>query len=126
ELRKIRAAALPIIAATGGIVVPIAIYMTFNNGFPAELGWGIPMTTDTAFGLGLLALVGRRVPASLKIFLLTVMVIDDVAAISAIAIFYNDTVNMTPLLGAGIIYTVILGLHWIRQLHMRGFIVLGV
>lgn len=126
ELRKIRAAALPVVASIGGIAVPIAIYVVLNNGFPAELGWGIPMTTDTAFALGLLALLGRRVPASLKIFLLTVMVIDDVAAISAIAVFYNDTVNMTPLLAAGAIYVIILALHWLRQLHMRGFIVLGI
>ncbi len=126
ELRKVRAAILPIIAALGGIAIPIAIYMYLNNGFPAEHGWGIPMTTDTAFALGLLALLGRRVPSSLKIFLLTVMVIDDVAAISAIAVFYNHTIQLEPLAAAGIVYALILGLHWIRQLDMRGFILLGI
>lgn len=126
ELRKMRAAILPVFAAFGGILVPIAIYMAFNNGFPAQHGWGIPMTTDTAFALGLLALLGRRIPSTLKIFLLTVMVIDDVAAISAIAIFYNHTVQLSPLLAAGIIYSIILGLHWLRQLHMRSFVILGI
>jgi len=126
ELRKLRVAMLPVIAAIGGITVPIAIYMYFNSGFPTEHGWGIPMTTDTAFALGLLALLGRRVPTSLKIFLLTVMVIDDVAAISAIAVFYNHTVHSLPLALAGVVYAVILGLHWVRQLHMRSFILLGI
>ena len=126
ELRKVRAAILPIFAALGGIIVPIAIYMTINNGFPAEHGWGIPMTTDTAFALGLLALLGKRVPTSLKIFLLTVMVIDDVAAISAIAIFYNHAIHVPYLALAGCVYATILGLHWLRQLHLRGFILLGI
>lgn len=126
ELRKLRVAILPILAALGGAIAPIAIYMYFNNGFPAAHGWGIPMTTDTAFALGLLALLGRRVPASLKIFLLTVMVIDDVTAILAIAIFYSHSVNLLPLAIAGGVYAVILGLHWLRQLHMRDFILLGI
>lgn len=71
ELRKWRAAALPIMASIGGMVVPIAIYLYINNGFSGVHGWGIPMTTDTAFAIGLLALLGRRIPTSLKIFLLT-------------------------------------------------------
>ncbi len=100
--------------------------MYFNGGSPAAQGWGIPMTTDTAFALGLLALLGRRIPTSLKIFLLTVMVIDDVAAISAIAIFYSHTVHLPPLMIAGFVYLVILSLHWLRQLHMRSFVLLGI
>jgi NhaA family Na+:H+ antiporter len=126
ELRKMRAAVLPVFAALGGIAVPIAIYMLLNNGFSGEKGWGIPMTTDTAFALGLLALLGRRVPTTLKIFLLTTMVIDDVAASSAIAVFYNHTIQVPPLIIAGAVYILILGLHWLRQLHMRGFIILGI
>lgn len=126
ELRKVRAAFLPIIAAVGGIAVPIVIYSYFNNGLEGMHGWGIPMTTDTAFAIGLLALLGRRIPTSLKIFLLTVMVIDDVAAIVAIAVFYTHTVNWLPLAIAGGIYLVILILHWLRFLHMRSFVVLGV
>lgn len=126
ELRKMRAAFLPVIAAIGGIAVPIVIYSYFNTGFEGSHGWGIPMTTDTAFAIGLLALLGRRVPTSLKIFLLTVMVVDDVAAIVAIAAFYTHTVSWLPLSIAGGIYVVILVLHWLRFLHMRSFVILGI
>jgi Na+:H+ antiporter, NhaA family len=126
ELRNWRAALLPIIAALGGMFVPIFIYTTFNNGFEGAHGWGIPMTTDTAFALGLLALLGRRIPTSLKIFLLTTMVVDDVAAIVAIAVFYTETVNLVPLIVAGSLYALILILHWLRFLQMREFIVLGI
>ena len=126
ELRKIRAAILPIIAAAGGIVVPIVIFSLINKGFAGIHGWGIPMTTDTAFAIGLLALLGKRIPTSLKIFLLTVMVVDDVAAIVSIAVFYTATVNATPLLLAGCIYGLILLLHWLRLLTMRNFVLLGI
>lgn len=126
ELRKPKAAVLPIVAAFGGIAAPIAIYFAINNGFGAMHGWGIPMTTDTAFAIGLLALLGRRVPLPLKIFLLTSMVVDDVAAIVAIAVFYTDSVDLTALTWAGGIYAVILVLHWLRFLQMRTFIFLGI
>lgn len=126
ELRKIRSALLPIIAAIGGIAAPILIYMSLNNGFAGASGWGIPMTTDTAFAIALLALLGRRVPTALKVFLLTVMVIDDVAAITSIAIFYTHAIHILPLLIAGGVTLAILALHWLRFLQMRGFIALGV
>lgn len=126
ELRKPRAAILPIVAALGGIAAPIAIYFFINNGFSGAHGWGIPMTTDTAFAIGLLALLGRRVPTSLKIFLLTSMVVDDVAAIGAIAVFYTHSVDFVALGWAGGIYAVILVLHWLRLLPMRLFVMLGI
>lgn len=126
ELRKVRMAILPVIAAIGGIAVPILIYMGINNGFDGEHGWGIPMTTDTAFAIALLSLLGRRIPTSLKIFLLTAMVIDDVAAIIAIAVFYTETVNMTPLMISGLTLLGIITLHWLRFLTMRIFILLGI
>lgn len=126
ELRKFRAAILPVVAAIGGLAVPIAIYTFINNGFDGAHGWGIPMTTDTAFALGLLALLGRRVPTALKIFLLTSMVVDDVAAITAIAVFYTSSLNLLPLAIAGGIFTLILVLHWLRFLHMRSFVILGI
>ncbi len=126
ELRKVRAAILPVVAAIGGLAVPIAIYMYINNGFEGMHGWGIPMTTDTAFAIGLLALLGRRVPTALKIFLLTTMVVDDVAAITAIAVFYTDHLNTVPLVVAGGLVFVIFLLHWLRFLQMRGFVVLGI
>lgn len=125
ELRKFRAAILPVVAAIGGMAAPIAIYTFMNNGFEGIHGWGIPMTTDTAFAIGLLALLGRRVPTALKIFLLTTMVVDDVAAIAAIAVFYTSSLNLLPLVIAGGIMVVILLLHWLRFLSMRSFIILG-
>lgn len=126
ELRNVRMAILPVIAAIGGIAAPILIYMWLNNGFGGEHGWGIPMTTDTAFAIALLSLLGRRVPTSLKIFLLTAMVIDDVAAIVAIAIFYTHTVSLTPLMVSGLTLLLIMTLHWLRFLNMRIFILLGI
>ncbi len=126
ELRKIRSALLPIIAAIGGIAAPIIIYTSLNNGFAGAAGWGIPMTTDTAFAIALLALLGRRVPTALKIFLLTVMVIDDVAAIASIAIFYSHAIHIVPLFVAGGVTLGILALHWLRFLQMRGFVALGI
>jgi len=126
ELRKPRAAVLPIVAALGGIAAPIAIYFFINNGFSGAHGWGIPMTTDTAFAIGLLALLGRRIPTSLKIFLLTSMVVDDVAAIGAIAVFYTDSVDFVALAWAGGLYAVILILHWLGFLRMRLFVALGI
>ncbi|HMI09153.1 MAG TPA: Na+/H+ antiporter NhaA [Candidatus Saccharimonadales bacterium] len=126
ELRKPRAAILPIVAALGGIAAPIAIYFFINNGFSGAHGWGIPMTTDTAFAIGLLALLGRRIPTSLKIFLLTSMVVDDVAAIGAIAVFYTDSVDFVALGWAGGLYAVILVLHWLGFLRMRLFVALGI
>lgn len=126
ELRSVRAAILPVVAAIGGLAVPIAIYAFFNNGFEGMHGWGIPMTTDTAFAIGLLALLGRRVPTALKIFLLTAMVVDDVAAITAIAVFYTEHLNIVPLAVAGGLFLIILTLHWLRFLQMRGFVILGI
>ena len=89
ELRDPRAAALPAIAALGGMVVPALIYVSFNAGEPGSEGWGIPMATDIAFAVGVLALVGRRVATSLKLFLLTLAIVDDIGAIVVIAVFYS-------------------------------------
>ena len=94
ELRDVRAAALPMLAAVGGMVVPAAIYLLVNAGGPAAHGWGIPMATDIAFAVGVLALVGRRAPTSLKIFLLTLAIVDDLGAILVIALFYSDGIAM--------------------------------
>ena len=90
ELRRPAAAALPAIAALGGMVVPAALYAAFNAGGEGSAGWGIPMATDIAFAVGVLSLLGRRVPNSLKIFLLTLAIVDDIGAIVVIAVFYTD------------------------------------
>jgi NhaA family Na+:H+ antiporter len=95
ELRDPRAAALPALAAIGGMVIPAAIFLAFNAsgaGAGAD-GWGIPMATDIAFAVGVLSLVGRRVPASLIVFLLTLAIVDDLGAIAVIAVFYTSNLS---------------------------------
>ena len=89
ELRGRRAALLPAVAALGGMVVPALIFLAFNSSGDASSGWGIPMATDIAFAVGVLSLLGSRVPTPLKVFLLTLAIVDDIGAIVVIAIFYT-------------------------------------
>jgi Na+/H+ antiporter NhaA len=104
ELRDRRRLTLPGAASLGGMLVPIAIYLAINGGRSSAGGWGAAMSTDTAFALGMLALVGRRFPASLRAFILTVAVADDLVAFVVIAIAYASTVNVVALLvGVGVL-----------------------
>jgi Na+/H+ antiporter NhaA len=100
ELRERRRFALPMVAGIGGMAVAVAIYLAFNAGRPSAHGWGIAMSTDTAFALGLLALVGPRFPDRLRAFLLTVLVVDDTVALVVIATVYTKTLHVGPLLAA--------------------------
>jgi NhaA family Na+:H+ antiporter len=100
ELRSWRTASLPAIAAVGGMVVPAALYLAFNAGGPGEAGWGIPMATDIAFAVGVLALVGRRLPSALRVLLLSLAIVDDIGSILVIAIFYSGDLEAGPLLVA--------------------------
>jgi Na+:H+ antiporter, NhaA family len=102
ELRDRRAAALPVVAAAGGMVVPIALFWLLAGAGPAGRGWGIPMATDIAFAVGVLALLGSRVPRSLRVFLLTLAIVDDIGAIAVIAVFYSDGLEPGWLLGAAV------------------------
>jgi Na+:H+ antiporter, NhaA family len=97
ELKSVRTAALPLIAALGGMVVPAAIYVAINRGGTGMSGWGVPMATDIAFALGILALLGNRVPVGLKVFLAALAIVDDIGAILVIAIFYSVGVNWIAL-----------------------------
>jgi NhaA family Na+:H+ antiporter len=101
ELRDPRAAALPTIAAVGGMVVPALLFFALNTSSPEANGWGIPMATDIAFALGVMSLLGSRVPTQLKLFLLTLAIVDDVGAIAVIAIFYTDAID-SPWLITGV------------------------
>ncbi len=100
ELSQIRNALLPIFAAIGGMIAPALIHYTFNSGLPTQAGIGIPMATDIAFALGALALLGTRVPASLKVFVVAFAVIDDLGAIVMIALFYSSGVSAGYLAGS--------------------------
>lgn len=126
ELRTARAASLPIAAALGGMALPAVLYAIFNNGHAGSSGWAIPMTTDTAFAVGALALLGKRIPVSLRIFLLTAVVVDDIGAIIIITLFYSDGISLLPLAIAGGLLMIIGLLQWLRLLRFSVFIVLGV
>lgn len=104
ELSQLKRAALPLVAALGGMLVPAAIFASLNHGHDTARGWGIPMATDIAFAVGVLALLGRRVPPALRVLLLALAVIDDVGAIIVIAVFYSSGLEPLgfALAGAGI------------------------
>lgn len=108
ELTDRRAATLPLFAAVGGMAVPALIFFAWNPSGPTSGGWGIPMATDAAFALGVLALLGHRVPPGLKLFLLTLAVVDDIGAICVIAFFYSSNVQLGWLGGAAATIAVIL------------------
>lgn len=126
ELRKLRAAILPIAAAIGGMLVPALLYIAVNAGHGGFSGWGIPMATDIAFAVGILALISKRVPATLKLFLLTLAVVDDIGAVIVIAVFYTAQLHIVPLLLSAIIFASILVLQWLRLLTLPAFVVLGI
>jgi NhaA family Na+:H+ antiporter len=100
ELRDRKTASLPALAALGGMLVPALLYLSLNAGGVGARGWGIPMATDIAFAIGLLALLGPRVPSGLKLFLLTLAIVDDIGAIIVIALFYSSGVSAGWLAGA--------------------------
>jgi Na+/H+ antiporter NhaA len=108
ELRERRRLMLPVAAGVGGMIVPIAIYLAINGGRPSAHGWGTAMSTDTAFALGMLALVGRRFPQSLRTFILTVAVADDLVALVVIVIVYTGAIHVVALLIAVALFGIVL------------------
>ncbi len=108
ELRERRRFVLPLLAALGGLALPVTIYLLFNAGQSTAHGWGVAMSTDTAFALGLLALVGPRFPARLRAFMLTIAVVDDIVALVVIAVFYSDEIAPRALLFGIALFAVLL------------------
>lgn len=126
ELRDRRAAALPVIAALGGMVVPALLYAVLNVSGGGAKGWGIPMATDIAFALGLLTLAARHAPPGLKPFLLTLAIVDDIGAIAVIAIFYSGQIAWPALVTAGALCVLIVGLQRSNVRWTFVYILLGV
>jgi NhaA family Na+:H+ antiporter len=126
ELSNIKDAMLPIFAALGGMLIPAGLYLLFNSGSPAQSGAGIPMATDIAFALGVLSLLGSKVPASLKIFLTALAVIDDLGAILVIAIFYSKGLSWTYLGIAMAIFAVLIILNRLKVKNLLPYLAGGV
>ena len=126
ELSEFKNALLPIFAAMGGICLPALIHFIFNKGTPTQAGIGIPMATDIAFALGVLALLGNRVPASLKVFLTALAVIDDLGAIIVIAIFYTTKLQLAYLIGALLVFGILVALNRFRVMSMIPYLIGGI
>jgi len=125
ELRSLRLAALPILAALGGMVVPAGIYLLLQGSGAGRSGWGIPMATDIAFAVGILSLLGKRVPAGLKVFLLALAIADDIGAILVIALFYSKALHFGFLALAGAGLLVVLGMNRLGVRNMIAYFVVG-
>ncbi len=125
DLKDPRRAALPIAAAFGGMVVPALVYVAINLGGEGANGWGIPMATDIAFAVGILALVGKRAPASLRVFLLTLAIVDDIGAILVIAIFYTSSLNFGWLGAAALAVGAILVLQRLKVYAIVPYVLLA-
>ena len=123
ELTSVRRALLPVAGAVGGAVLPAAIFVAFTRGGEGSAGWGVPMATDIAFALGVLALLGSRVPIGLKIFVTALAIADDLMAIIVIAIFYSGDLSLLAFGAAG---AVILLLIAGNRLHVRSYLFYGV
>jgi Na+/H+ antiporter NhaA len=126
ELRDRRNVAAPALGALGGLMVPAAIYLAVNHSGPASAGWGIVMSTDTAFVLGILALFGPRCPDRLRLFLLTLAIVDDIGAISVMAIFYTDGLHVGALVVAAVLVAVLAGLRWAGVWRLTPYVLVGI
>lgn len=125
ELSTLKKASLPVLAALGGMLVPAAIYFIINLGQSTSSGWGIPMATDIAFALAIVALLGNKVPASLKIFLAALAIADDLGAILVIAIFYTEQIHWAYLGMAGGIFALLLALNFLNRTSLWLYLIPG-
>jgi len=127
HLSSVSQAALPVIAAIGGMAVPAAFYIFFNKGNPLAMnGWAIPTATDIAFALGILSLLGKRAPVSLKVFLMALAIIDDLGAIVIIAVFYTANLSGTALLVAGVSILVLIAFNYFGVYRKAAYFLVGV
>jgi NhaA family Na+:H+ antiporter len=126
ELSSFKNAILPVLAAVGGMAVPSIIHFAFNHGTPEAAGNGIPMATDIAFSLGVLSLIGKRIPLSLKIFLTALAIIDDLGAIIIIGIFYTKTFSIFFLVIALALFAILLLLNKLKVLSLWVYLPAGI
>ena len=126
ELRDRRNVAAPALGALGGLLVPAAIYLAVNHSGPASAGWGIVMSTDTAFVLGILALFGPRCPDRLRLFLLTLAIVDDIGAITVMALFYTDDMDGAALAVAAVLVAVLGVLRWAGVWRVTPYVLVGI
>jgi NhaA family Na+:H+ antiporter len=126
ELRDRRNVAAPALGALGGLMVPAGIYLAVNHSGPASAGWGIVMSTDTAFVLGILALFGPRCPDRLRLFLLTLAIVDDIGAITVMALFYTDELHLTALAVAAVLLAGLVALRWIGVWRLAPYVLVGI
>jgi NhaA family Na+:H+ antiporter len=125
ELRDRRAAALPVMGAIGGIALPGLIFIAITAGTPDASGWAIPAATDIAFAIGVLALLGDRISSGVKLFLLTVAIVDDIAAILIIAVFYSDSLSAGWLLAGLAGLTGVVALRWLKVTRIAVYVLAG-
>ncbi|MFC4911023.1 Na+/H+ antiporter NhaA [Actinomadura gamaensis] len=125
DLRDRRVAAVPAVAAFGGMIVPAVLYYAVNAGGTGSGGWGVPMASDTAFVLGLLAVIGARCPEPLRVFLLTLAVVDDLGAISVVAVFYTRDLSLGPLAVAVLLFALIVAVRWLSVGRGPVYLLLG-
>ena len=126
ELSSIRKASLPVLAAIGGMLLPAGIYWAINQGAPTASGWGIPMATDIAFALAIIALLGKNVPPSLKVFLAALAIVDDLGAIMVIAIFYTEQIHWQELYIAGAIVAALATLNYFKVKSLWFYLIPGI
>ncbi len=126
ELASFRKAALPIAAALGGMIVPASLYALLNHSGPGAAGWGIAMATDIAFALGVLALLGDRVPTSLKVFLAALAIADDLGAVLVIAFFYTEQISWISLGVAGLFFVALISANRAGARHPLTYALLGI
>ncbi|WP_188815779.1 Na+/H+ antiporter NhaA [Hymenobacter cavernae] len=126
ELTDLRHAMLPVIAAIGGVALPAGVYLLCAAGTPAAHGWAVPTATDIAFSLGILSLLGDRVPFSLRIFLTALAIIDDLMAVIIIAVFYTSQLHLPYLLGAAGVFAVLVGCNRLKIMTLPIYFGLGI
>lgn len=126
ELASLKSAAFPVVATVGGVVVPALVYVFFNYNTEGISGWGVPMATDIAFALGIMTLLEKRVPLSLKLFLVAFAIVDDICAVLVIALFYTAEANFMFLIGALLVFGLLMVMSVLRVHSTWLYILLGI